>query len=106
MAYTPISANQEDTTQIAKGHGALVGKGITFDTGGISLKPAGSMETMKSDMAGAATVAGVLHAVAALGLDTKVTGWLGIAQNMPSATSIKASEILTIGGGTTVEVMN
>src|SRR5699024_2855155 len=90
----------------AKGHIALVGKGITFDTGGISLKPAGSMETMKSDMAGAATVAGVLHAVAELGLDVNVTGWLAMAENMPSGTGIKPSDIVTIRGGTTVEVMN
>lgn len=90
----------------AKGHVSLVGKGITFDTGGISLKPAGSMETMKSDMAGAATVGGVLYAVAELGLDVKVTGWLAMAENMPSSTGIKPSDILTIRGGTTVEVMN
>lgn len=90
----------------AKGHVSLVGKGITFDTGGISLKPAGSMETMKSDMAGAATVGAVLHAVAELGLDIKVTGWLAMAENMPSGTGIKPSDILTIRGGTTVEVMN
>ena len=90
----------------AKGHVALVGKGITFDTGGISLKPAGSMETMKSDMAGAATVGAVLHAVAELGLDIKVTAWLAMAENMPSGTGIKPSDIVTIRGGTTVEVMN
>ena len=90
----------------AKGHVSLVGKGITFDTGGISLKPAGSMETMKSDMAGAATVGGVLYAVAELGFDVKVTGWLAMAENMPSSTGIKPSDILTIRGGTTVEVMN
>jgi len=90
----------------AKGHVALVGKGITFDTGGISLKPAGSMETMKSDMAGAATVGAVVHAVAELGLDVHVTGWLAMAENMPSGTGIKPSDIVTIRGGTTVEVMN
>jgi leucyl aminopeptidase len=90
----------------AKGHVALVGKGITFDTGGISLKPAGSMETMKSDMAGAATVGAVVHAVAELGLDVHLTGWLAMAENMPSGTGIKPSDIVTIRGGTTVEVMN
>ena len=90
----------------AKSHVSLVGKGITFDTGGISLKPAGSMETMKSDMAGAATVGAVVHAVAQLGLDVRVTGWLAMAENMPSGTGIKPSDILTIRGGTTVEVMN
>lgn len=90
----------------AKGHVALVGKGITFDTGGISLKPAGSMETMKMDMAGAATVGAVVSAVAKLGLDIKVTGWLAMAENMPSGTGIKPSDIITIRGGKTVEVMN
>ncbi|WP_327019955.1 leucyl aminopeptidase [Enteractinococcus helveticum] len=102
----PRLVKLEYTPNNAKGHIALVGKGITFDTGGISLKPAGSMETMKSDMAGAATVAGVLHAVAELGLDVNVTGWLAMAENMPSGTGIKPSDILTIRGGTTVEVMN
>ncbi len=105
-ANPPRLVKLEYTPNNAKGHIALVGKGITFDTGGISLKPAGSMETMKSDMAGAATVAGVLHAVAELGLEVKVTGWLAMAENMPSGTGIKPSDILTIRGGTTVEVMN
>lgn len=105
-ANPPRLVKLEYTPDNAKGHIALVGKGITFDTGGISLKPAGSMETMKSDMAGAATVAGVLYAVAELGLQVKVTGWLAMAENMPSGTGIKPSDILTIRGGTTVEVMN
>ena len=90
----------------AQGHVALVGKGITFDSGGISLKPAGAMETMKSDMTGAATVGAVVHAVAELGLDIHVTGWLAMAENMPSGTGIKPSDVLTIRGGKTVEVMN
>lgn len=105
-ANPPRLVKLEYTPEQSKGHIALVGKGITFDTGGISLKPAGSMETMKSDMAGAATVTGVLHAVAKLGLNVKVTGWLAMAENMPSGTGIKPSDILTIRGGTTVEVMN
>ncbi|GAA4110274.1 leucyl aminopeptidase [Enteractinococcus coprophilus] len=105
-ANPPRLVKLEYTPENAKGHIALVGKGITFDTGGISLKPAGSMETMKSDMAGAATVAGVLHAVAEIDLEVKVTGWLAMAENMPSGTGIKPSDILTIRGGTTVEVMN
>lgn len=105
-ANPPRLVKLEYTPAKATGHVALVGKGITFDTGGISLKPAGSMETMKSDMAGAATVAAVLHAVAELGLDVNVTGWLAMAENMPSGTAIKPSDILTIRGGTTVEVMN
>lgn len=105
-ANPPRLVKLEYAPKNAKGHVSLVGKGITFDTGGISLKPAGSMETMKSDMAGAATVGAVVHAVAQLGLDVRVTGWLAMAENMPSGTGIKPSDILTIRGGTTVEVMN
>ncbi|GAA2035759.1 leucyl aminopeptidase [Yaniella flava] len=90
----------------AQSHVAFVGKGITFDSGGISLKPAGSMETMKMDMTGAATVGAVVQAVAELGLNVKVTGWLAMAENMPSGTGIKPSDIITMRGGKTVEVMN
>src|SRR5699024_6768152 len=90
----------------AKGHVAFVGKGITFDSGGISLKPAGSMETMKMDMTGAATVGAAVQAVAELGLNVKVTGWLAMAENMPSGTGIKPSDIITMRAGKTVEVMN
>ncbi|MEX0835601.1 MAG: leucyl aminopeptidase [Nitriliruptor sp.] len=87
-------------------HVALVGKGITFDTGGLSLKPSASMETMKMDMAGAATVAGVVTAAAAMELPVKVTGLLALAENMPSGTATRVSDVLTIRGGTTVEVLN
>lgn len=90
----------------AVGHIALVGKGITFDTGGISLKPAASMTTMKSDMAGAATVFAVVRAAALLELPVKVTGWLALAENMPSDTAIRPSDVVTMYGGKTVEIMN
>ncbi|MDO5634384.1 MAG: leucyl aminopeptidase [Micrococcus sp.] len=90
----------------ASAHVAIVGKGITFDTGGISLKPAASMTTMKSDMAGAATVFAVVQAAARLNLPVTVTGWLAIAENMPSHTAIRPSDVITMFGGTTVEVMN
>ncbi|XNZ01303.1 leucyl aminopeptidase [Micrococcus luteus] len=90
----------------AVAHIAIVGKGITFDTGGISLKPPASMTTMKSDMGGAATVFAVVRAAARLGLKVKVTGWLAIAENMPSDTAIRPSDVLTMYGGKTVEVMN
>ncbi|MCY0904278.1 leucyl aminopeptidase [Arthrobacter sp. H14-L1] len=85
---------------------AFVGKGITFDSGGISLKPAGSMMTMKCDMAGAAAVFNALLAVAELGLPVKLTAWLCLAENMPSATAIRPSDVLTMFGGKTVEVLN
>jgi leucyl aminopeptidase len=87
-------------------HVALVGKGITFDTGGISLKPSTAMETMKLDMAGAASVAATVRAAAALDLPVRVTGLLALAENMPSGTATRVSDVLTIRGGTTVEVIN
>src|SRR5690606_18828400 len=68
----------------AAGHIALVGKGITFDTGGLSLKPAASMVGMKFDMAGSATVLAVIRAVAQLKLPIRVTAWMCITDNMPS----------------------
>ncbi|WP_456817824.1 leucyl aminopeptidase [Cellulomonas sp. URHB0016] len=85
---------------------ALVGKGITFDSGGISIKPAAGMEAMKSDMAGAAAVLHTVVAAARLGLPVAVTGWLCLAENMPSGTAQRPSDVLTIRGGKTVEVLN
>ena len=85
---------------------AIVGKGITFDSGGLSLKPAQSMETMKSDMAGAAAVLGTLLAAARLDLGLRVVGYLPMAENMPSGEAIRPSDILTMYGGKTVEVLN
>jgi leucyl aminopeptidase len=87
-------------------HVALVGKGITFDTGGISLKPSNAMETMKMDMAGAATVLAVVRAAAQLGLPVRLTGLLALAENMPSGSATRVSDVLTMRGGTTVEVIN
>ena len=85
---------------------ALVGKGITFDSGGLSLKPAASMEEMKSDMGGAAAVVASLTAVAELGLPVDVEAWVPMAENMPSGTAIRPSDVLTLRGGKTVEVNN
>lgn len=87
-------------------HIALVGKGITFDTGGLSLKPSNAMTTMKLDMAGAATAAAVVRAAAELDLPVKVTGWLCLAENMPSSTAQRPEDVITIYGGKTVEVLN
>jgi leucyl aminopeptidase len=87
----------------AKFHLALVGKGITFDTGGLNLKPAEGMYTMKCDMAGAATVLVVVHAVAQLGLKIRVTAYGALAENMPSGSAYRPSDVLTIYGGKTVE---
>ncbi|GLY82927.1 leucyl aminopeptidase [Actinoallomurus iriomotensis] len=85
---------------------ALVGKGITFDSGGLSLKPADSMDWMKSDMGGAAAVLGALKAIARLAPKVNVVGYLAIAENMPSGTAQRPSDVITIYGGKTVEVLN
>jgi leucyl aminopeptidase len=87
-------------------HLALVGKGITFDSGGLSIKPAQGMEAMKSDMSGAAAVLSTVVAIARLGLKLRVTGWLALAENMPSGTAQRPSDVLTVYGGKTVEVLN
>ncbi|CAB4630897.1 unannotated protein [freshwater metagenome] len=90
----------------AKKHLALVGKGITFDTGGLSLKPAESMVGMKYDMTGAATCFQSVLAIAKLGLPIKVTGWLCLAENMPSGTAQRPDDVIRIRNGKTVEVLN
>ena len=84
----------------------LAGKGITFDSGGLSLKPAKAMETMKADMGGAAAVLGAMQAIARLGVPVKVIGYLPLAENMPSGTAQRPSDVLTMYGGKTVEVAN
>ncbi len=97
LTYAPAAARR---------HVALVGKGITFDTGGLSLKPGKSMMTMKLDMAGAAAVFATVKAAAELGLDVRVTGLLALAENMPSGTAQRPSDVYTARNGKTVEVMN
>ncbi len=97
VRYAPESASK---------HLALVGKGITFDSGGLSLKPAASMLGMKTDMTGAATVLAATIAAARLGLDTKVTAWLCLAENMPSGSATRPGDVLTLKNGKTVEVTN
>jgi leucyl aminopeptidase len=84
----------------------FVGKGITFDSGGLSLKPPKSMETMKSDMGGAAAIIGAMQAIAVLAPAVRVIGYLSIAENMPSGSAQRPSDVLTIYGGKTVEVLN
>jgi len=87
-------------------HLALVGKGITFDTGGLTLKPGLGMLGMKFDMAGAATVGHAVLAIAALGLRTRVTAYLCVAENMPSATATRPSDVIRFRNGKTVEITN
>jgi len=97
VEYAPDTASQ---------HLALVGKGITFDTGGNSLKPAASMVGMKYDMTGAATVLAVTIAAARLELPIRVTAYLCIAENMPGPNAMRPGDVIRIKGGTTVEVLN
>ncbi len=97
MDYAPTGATR---------HLALVGKGITFDTGGISIKPAANMDEMKADMAGAAAVIGAVRAIAELKLPIRVTGWVPAAENMPGGAAQRPGDVITVFGGTTVEVLN
>ncbi|WP_166848502.1 leucyl aminopeptidase [Isoptericola sp. BMS4] len=97
LTYAPAKA----TSKVA-----VVGKGITFDTGGISLKPPASMVTMKSDMAGAAAVLHTVIAAARLGLPVAVTGYLCLAENMPGGAAQRPSDVVTMRGGKTVEITN
>jgi leucyl aminopeptidase len=97
LRYSPAGAAQ---------HLALVGKGITFDSGGLSLKPAAGLVGMKYDMAGAVSVLAVVVAAARLGLPVRITGWLGLAENMPSGSSMRPNDVLRMKNGATVEVLN
>ena len=85
---------------------ALVGKGVVFDSGGLSLKPAKSMETMKCDMGGAACVVGALHALARRRAAVEVVGAIGLVENMPSGEAYRPGDVLTSLKGTTIEVLN
>lgn len=84
----------------------LCGKGVTFDSGGLSLKPSDSMKTMKCDMAGAATVLGAMAAIARLKLPVNVIGFMGLVENMVSGSSYKLGDVLTARNGVTIEVLN
>ena len=108
------SANESIMTVIEY-HGAkdkkakpyvLVGKGLTFDSGGISIKPSAGMDEMKYDMCGAATVFGVMQAVAELKLPINVVGVMAGCENMPDGNSYRPGDILTTMSGTTVEIIN
>jgi leucyl aminopeptidase len=97
LTYAPKGATK---------HLALVGKGITFDSGGLTIKPAASMNEMKSDMAGAAAVVQATYAIATLGLPIKVSTFVPMAENMVSGSAVRPGDVLTQYGGTTVEVLN
>ncbi|HEY3504750.1 MAG TPA: leucyl aminopeptidase [Actinocatenispora sp.] len=98
LAYRP---RQKATAKVA-----LVGKGITFDSGGLSIKPAKGMWEMKSDMAGAAAVAGTMLAIAALKPRVEVVAYLPMAENMPSGSAYRPGDVVTMYNGTRVEVLN
>ncbi|MEO9653053.1 MAG: leucyl aminopeptidase [Roseobacter sp.] len=85
---------------------ALVGKGVVFDTGGISLKPAAGMEDMTMDMGGAGTVAGVMRTLALRKAKANVVGIVGLVENMPSGTAIRPGDVITSMKGDTVEILN
>jgi leucyl aminopeptidase len=90
----------------AQRHVVLIGKGITFDSGGLSLKPNDGMKAMKTDMAGGAAVIAVMSALVRLGITDKVTGLVAAAENMPSGSAYRPGDVLTAYGGRTVEVLN
>lgn len=85
---------------------AFIGKGVCFDTGGISIKPAGSMEDMKGDMAGAACVVGLMHALAARKAKVNVVGAIGVVENMPDGNAQRPGDIVTTMSGQTIEIIN
>jgi leucyl aminopeptidase len=97
LSYQPEDAGE---------HVVLVGKGITFDSGGLSLKPNDGMKLMKTDMAGGAAVIAVLSALAGLGVTRRVTGLIAAAENMPSGSAYRPGDVITQFGGRTVEVLD
>ena len=101
LHYEPATAPSEGAPVLA-----LVGKGITFDTGGISIKPAENMDKMKYDMAGAAAMLGAMQAIAQLKPAVRVISIVCAAENMPSGTAYRPGDVLTAMSGKTIEVMN
>ncbi len=85
---------------------AFIGKGVCFDTGGISIKPAAGMEDMKGDMAGAACVVGLMHALAARKAKVNVVGAIGLVENMPDGKAQRPGDIVTTMSGQTIEIIN
>ena len=100
LDYDPPSA---DATSPVLG---LVGKAVTFDTGGISIKPASKMSEMKFDMSGGAAVLGAIEAIAELKLPVRVVAVVGATENMPSGHAVKPGDVVTAANGTTIEVIN
>ncbi|HMV43798.1 MAG TPA: leucyl aminopeptidase [Leptospiraceae bacterium] len=99
LEYSPSNVKTKKTL-------ALVGKGLTFDSGGISIKPSAEMHEMKYDMCGAAAVIHAIGAIAALGIKVRVIAAIGVAENMPDAAATKPGDVYTAYNGTTIEVQN
>ncbi|HEY4462362.1 MAG TPA: leucyl aminopeptidase family protein [Streptosporangiaceae bacterium] len=106
LTYSPAGAESPGGPGGADTHIVLAGKGITFDSGGLSLKPGDGMRLMKTDMSGGATVIAVMSALAALGVRARVTGLVAAAENMPSGSAMRPGDVITAYGGRTVEVLN
>ncbi len=105
-ANTPRLLHISYSPAKAKKRYAFVGKGITFDSGGLALKPANGMEEMKSDMSGAAAVVGAIFTIASLKLPIAIDSWAPLAENMISENATRPSDIITMYGGKTIEVLN
>ena len=99
LKHTPSAQNDNKNKQDKAAPLVLVGKGLTFDSGGISIKPAKGMDEMKYDMCGAATVLGTLRAVAELDLNREVIGVIASCENMPSGTANKPGDVVTSMSG-------
>ncbi len=102
LTYTPGGAAGPSAGPVL----GLVGKAVTFDTGGISIKPADNMDRMKYDMCGGAAVIGAFHALARVGAPSKVIGVIAAVENMPSGTAFRPGDVLTGASGLTVEITN
>jgi leucyl aminopeptidase len=106
LHYQGKPAAAKRGAKAAAGPIVLVGKGITFDSGGISIKPAATMDEMKFDMCGAASVLGTLRAVAEIGLPGEIIGLIPTCENMPSGTANKPGDVVTSMSGQTIEILN
>ncbi len=104
--FIVLKYTAENNTKNEEGPIVLVGKGVTFDTGGISLKPGMGMDEMKFDMCGAASVFGVLRAIAEIGLSRDVIGIIPATENMPNGKATKPGDVITSMSGQTIEVLN
>jgi len=102
LFYQPLTKKPANELPVV----ALVGKGITFDSGGLSIKPAESMETMKVDMAGAATVLGVFSVLEKIQPDVLLHGYIAACENMPSGSAMKPGDVVTSQSGKTIEIRN